>query len=260
MDECLLQGIKPSPLLSDWNPLLRAVFLGRLRLARLLLEGGAYVNESDALGHTPLMVAITTPHRDHQSCPRHRMVRYLLDCGADPNIQDKSGQTCLVHAVLSGVEPQTVSLLMGSGADPALPDHLGSSALVYAVRSGKCELLRLLVDACRAAGKEVIVITRISRGHTAQRGGGGPCNDYDPSSSRPRPRVGPVLESAPSSSRPRPRVGPVLESAPSSSRPRPRVGPVCSSKEKDRDCSLAKNCRIFEAPAANAFTHRSPGS
>uniref|UniRef100_A0A3B4BCZ5 Uncharacterized protein n=1 Tax=Periophthalmus magnuspinnatus TaxID=409849 RepID=A0A3B4BCZ5_9GOBI len=143
----------------DWNPLLRAVFLGRLRLTRLLLEGGAYVNESDGLGRTPLMVAVLTPHRDAQSAPRHRMVRYLLECGADPNIQDKFGRTALVHAVLAGVEPQIVALLVGSGGDPALPDHDGGSALVHAVRSGHRHTLRLLVDACRATGKEVIIIT-----------------------------------------------------------------------------------------------------
>ncbi|XP_076854568.1 ankyrin repeat domain 34Bb [Brachyhypopomus gauderio] len=144
---------------TDGNSLLKAVHLCRLRLTRLLLEGGAYINESNERGETPLMVACKTRHTDTQSVPKSKMVRYLLENGADPNIQDKSGKTALMHACVERAGEEVLSQLLSSGADPSLEDHSGSSALVYAVNAGDKKALRVLLDACKAKGKEVIIIT-----------------------------------------------------------------------------------------------------
>uniref|UniRef100_A0A8C8DCF9 Ankyrin repeat domain 34Ba n=1 Tax=Oncorhynchus tshawytscha TaxID=74940 RepID=A0A8C8DCF9_ONCTS len=141
------------------NPLLQAVFLCRLRLTRLLLEGGAYINESDGRGQTALMVACKTRHADRQSASRTRMVQYLLESGADPNIQDKAGRSALMHACLEKAGAGVVSLLLASGADPGLEDHSGSSALVHSVTAGDKAALKVLLDTCKARGKEVIIIT-----------------------------------------------------------------------------------------------------
>ncbi|XP_033845233.1 ankyrin repeat domain-containing protein 34B [Periophthalmus magnuspinnatus] len=141
------------------NPLLRAVFLRRLRLTRLLLDGGAYVNESDSRGHTPLMVACRTPHSDGQSASRVKLVQFLLERGADPNIQDKTGCSALMHACRELAGAEVVSLLLSSGADISLEDQTGTSALVYAVTAGDWKVVRLLLDTCKASGKEVIIIT-----------------------------------------------------------------------------------------------------
>ncbi|XP_078105747.1 ankyrin repeat domain 34Bb [Sander vitreus] len=152
---------------NDGNSLLKAVYLSRLRLTRLLLEGGAYINESNEYGETPLMVACKTHHSDSQSVPKHKMVWYLLENGADPNIQDKTGKTALMHACLEQTGAEILSLLLSSGADPTLEDHAGLSALVYAVNSGNRDILRLLLDACKAKGKDVIIITtnKLPSGH-----------------------------------------------------------------------------------------------
>ncbi|KAM9859028.1 ankyrin repeat domain 34Bb [Aulostomus maculatus] len=152
---------------TDGNSLLKAVYYSRLRLTRLLLEGGAYINESNEHGETPLMVACKTCHSDSQSVPKHKIVRYLLESGADPNIQDKKGKTALIHACLEQAGPEILSLLLSSGADPTLEDHAGFSALVYAVSTGNRDVLRILLDACKAKGKEVIIITtnKLPSGH-----------------------------------------------------------------------------------------------
>ncbi|XP_077457315.1 ankyrin repeat domain 34Bb isoform X2 [Stigmatopora argus] len=122
-------------------------------------EGGAYVNESNEHGETPLMVACKSRHMDTQSVAKHKMVQYLLENGADPNIQDKSGKTALMHACLGQDGTEILSLLLRNGADPTLEDHSGSSALVYAINSGNRGILKILLDACKANGKEVIIIT-----------------------------------------------------------------------------------------------------
>uniref|UniRef100_A0A8C6TUY3 Ankyrin repeat domain 34Ba n=1 Tax=Neogobius melanostomus TaxID=47308 RepID=A0A8C6TUY3_9GOBI len=141
------------------NPLLRAVFLRRLRLTRLLLDGGAYVNESDSRGHTPLMVACRTQHSDAQSASRVKLVQFLLEKGADPNIQDKTGRSALMHACRELAGSEVVSLLLSNGAEISLEDQTGTSALVYAVSAGDWKVVRLLLDTCKANGKEVIIIT-----------------------------------------------------------------------------------------------------
>ncbi|NXH09703.1 AN34B protein, partial [Bucco capensis] len=141
------------------NSLIRAVYQSRLRLTRLLLEGGAYINESNERGETPLMIACRTQHVDSQSVSKPKMVKYLLEKKADPNIQDKSGKTALMHACLEKAGPEVVSLLLNSGADPSLQDHSNCSALVYAIHSEDKETLNVLLNACRAQGKEVIIIT-----------------------------------------------------------------------------------------------------
>uniref|UniRef100_A0A9J8C6L2 Ankyrin repeat domain 34Bb n=1 Tax=Cyprinus carpio carpio TaxID=630221 RepID=A0A9J8C6L2_CYPCA len=144
---------------TDGNSLLKAVYLCRLRLTRLLLEGGAYINESNERGETPLMVACKSHHADAQSVPKPKIIRYLLENGADPNIQDKSGKTALMHACIERAGDEVLWLLLSSGADPSLEDHTGSSALVYAVNAGDKNALRVLLDGCKAKGKEVIIIT-----------------------------------------------------------------------------------------------------
>ncbi|XP_008946542.1 PREDICTED: ankyrin repeat domain-containing protein 34C-like, partial [Merops nubicus] len=141
------------------NSLLKAVWLGRLRLTRLLLEGGAYINESNERGETALMVACITKHVDQQSIGKAKMVKYLLDNRADPNIQDKSGKTALMHACIRGAGGDVVSLLLENGADPSLEDHSGASALVHAINADDKDVLQHLLNACKAKGKEVIIIT-----------------------------------------------------------------------------------------------------
>ncbi|XP_041693427.1 ankyrin repeat domain-containing protein 34C [Coregonus clupeaformis] len=144
---------------TDGNSLLKAVWLRRLRLTRLLLEGGAYINESNERGETPLMVVCMSKHSDPQSVSKAKLVKYLLDNKADPNIQDKAGRTALMHACSQRAGHEVVSHLLTNGADPSLEDRSGASALVYAVNADDKETLKVLLDACKAKGKEVIIIT-----------------------------------------------------------------------------------------------------
>ncbi|KAM9368338.1 LOW QUALITY PROTEIN: ankyrin repeat domain-containing protein 34A [Phaethornis superciliosus] len=142
---------------AEGSALFRAVVQGRFRLTRLLLEGGAYINEGDAAGLTPLMAACLGGYADPPAQPR--MVRYLLENGADPNIPDKTGKTALMHACDRRCGPALAAILLAHGADPSARDYAGASALVYALKRGDRETLKVLLDACKARGKEVIIIT-----------------------------------------------------------------------------------------------------
>ncbi|KAJ0066623.1 hypothetical protein NL108_015732 [Boleophthalmus pectinirostris] len=114
---------------TEGHALLKAVSQGKLRLARLLLEGGAYINEGNERGETALSAACTYG----DAHVRTRMVRYLLEQGADPNMADSGGRTALMHAVHQRAGVHVVSLLLKHGADPSLKDYGGDSALTRAL-------------------------------------------------------------------------------------------------------------------------------
>ncbi|XP_063277314.1 ankyrin repeat domain-containing protein 34A [Prinia subflava] len=142
---------------AEGSALLRAVSQGKFRLTRLLLEGGAYINEGNAAGTTPLMAACRAGYADPPEQPR--MVQYLLENGADPNIPDKSGKTALMHACVERAGPAVAAVLLAHGADPSARDYAGGSALLYALERGDRETLQVLLDACRERGRDVIIIT-----------------------------------------------------------------------------------------------------
>ncbi|KAK6325332.1 hypothetical protein J4Q44_G00046740 [Coregonus suidteri] len=94
----------PQGLLPDSSPLIGAAKLGKLRLVRLLLEGGAQVNESNPGGETPLLAVCKALRGEPTGPGTLKLLRYLLDNQADPNAQDRSGRTALMYSCMERVE------------------------------------------------------------------------------------------------------------------------------------------------------------
>jgi ankyrin repeat protein len=88
--------------------LLFAARQGNAESARVLLEGRANVNDTDASGNSALVVAAHSGHGAFAS--------FLLDKGANPNAAG-AGYTALHAAVLRG-ELDLVKALLAHGADP----------------------------------------------------------------------------------------------------------------------------------------------
>jgi len=99
-----------------------AVSYSNLRsgLLPLLVERGAPVNEFDRYDATLLMCAAENK-ADH-------LVSFLLDHGADPNIQNEKGKTALMNARTV----VTAKHILAAGADPNLQDKDGETALFHA--------------------------------------------------------------------------------------------------------------------------------
>ncbi|XP_072019756.1 uncharacterized protein [Amphiura filiformis] len=146
-------------ILSEGSALMKACWLGRLRLARLLIEGGTDSNKTTHEGRTALMASCMTTYRDSQTTPKLTMVKFLLRHKADPNMQDKYGKTALMYACIENAGVEVVSVLLEYDADPRTTDKRGSSALVYAINAGDSAILTLLIAACRQKGRDVIIIT-----------------------------------------------------------------------------------------------------
>uniref|UniRef100_A0A8C1S6V8 Uncharacterized protein n=1 Tax=Cyprinus carpio TaxID=7962 RepID=A0A8C1S6V8_CYPCA len=139
-------------------PLISAAQLGKLRLVRLLVEGGAQVNERNQRGETPLLAACRALRGDQSGSSMLRLIQYLLRNQADPNIQDKTGRTALMYACMERAGPDVALALTAAGADPSTEDYTGGSALVYAINAHDQDTLTVLLDACKAQGRDIIII------------------------------------------------------------------------------------------------------
>ncbi|XP_071390254.1 ankyrin repeat domain-containing protein 34B [Centroberyx affinis] len=144
--------------LSDCSPLISAAASGKLRLVRLLLEGGAQVNGRNPKGETPLLAACKTLRGEPTGPETVKLLTYLLQNKADPNAQDRAGRTPLMYTCMERAGAQVASALLSAGADPSMEDYSGASALVYAINAQHQPTLKVLMDACRAKGRDIIII------------------------------------------------------------------------------------------------------
>ncbi|KAH7224286.1 ankyrin repeat protein, partial [Fusarium redolens] len=78
------------------------------QLANLLKQNGACVEEKDACGCTPLILAAREGHV--------AIVKLLLDNGAKIEASDRAAYTCLMSAAEEG-HSSVVSVLLDCGAD-----------------------------------------------------------------------------------------------------------------------------------------------
>ncbi|XP_027856208.1 ankyrin repeat domain-containing protein 34B-like isoform X2 [Xiphophorus couchianus] len=158
--------------LTDSRPLISAASCGKLRLLRLLVEGGAQVNGSNQRGETPLLAACKALREEPVGKESVKLLNFLLQNKADPNAQDQEGRTALMYACMQRAGALVASALVAAGADPCIEDGSGASALVYAINAQHQPTVQVLIDACRAKGRDIIIIateTGANRGPVTRR-------------------------------------------------------------------------------------------
>ncbi|XP_075453473.1 KN motif and ankyrin repeat domain-containing protein 1 [Ascaphus truei] len=107
-----------------------------MRVVEELFSSGDVNAKASQAGQTALMLAVSHGRID--------MVRALLVCGADVNIQDDEGSTALMCASEHG-HVEIVKLLLGQlGCNAALEDNDGSSALSISLDAGHKDIAVLL--------------------------------------------------------------------------------------------------------------------
>ena len=110
---------------------------GHLEITRLLVKGGADVNERSSHGQTPLRIAARNGHVD--------LVRYFLSKGCEVDSKGDDGATPLEHAAGKG-HLDIVKLLIEKGASVNVQDKEGDFALGEAARGGHLEVVNYLLS------------------------------------------------------------------------------------------------------------------
>ncbi|XP_070602137.1 KN motif and ankyrin repeat domain-containing protein 4 isoform X2 [Erythrolamprus reginae] len=102
---------------------------------KLLQEGNVNIRASQG-GQTALILGVSHDRED--------MVKALLSCNADINLQDEDGLSPLMVASQHGNLEMVKLLLSHSGCDPTLVDKAGNSALSLALKSAHMEIVEFL--------------------------------------------------------------------------------------------------------------------
>lgn len=112
-----------------FQPLGLACYFGHYDTAEYLARAGALLNSPsrNPLKATPLHSAVAGGH--------YRVVRMLLELGADPNVREQGGFTPL-HAAAQNGDVDTIRALLLGGADLTLKSEDGKIALDIAMEAG----------------------------------------------------------------------------------------------------------------------------
>jgi len=128
---------------------------GRIEIAKLFIDAGAKgvglsplptsfaqaqniaVNLQNDKGETALMFASERGHT--------RIVKLLIEAGADVNIQDHINHTALMVASCNG-HAKIIKILIEARADVNLYNVNGYTALTYATANGYTKIIKLLIE------------------------------------------------------------------------------------------------------------------
>lgn len=139
VDVLLRAGAKISPSRPGGiTPLMLAVCNKDSRIAPLLVQAGANLDELDSAGWTALMFASS-------SAPNTASIKYLLDAGANPELQNKDGWTALMHAARYDPTGAKVQALLDGGANINAQRPDGATALMLSCANEKPEAARTLI-------------------------------------------------------------------------------------------------------------------
>jgi cytohesin len=144
-----------APNATGLRPLVFAAGGAEDEIVELLLESGADPNSADPRGKTPLHWAIARAFVEFEEAykvdemrefrdRKRRIVRMLLDAGADPEARDRDRRTPL-HAAAYAGDVEMARMILDAGADPAAQDAFALTPLGLANEQGQTELIEFLL-------------------------------------------------------------------------------------------------------------------
>jgi ankyrin repeat protein len=112
-----------------FQPLGLACYFGHLDSAAYLIKAGALVN---APSHNSLKAA---PIQSATAAGHHKIVKMLLEHGADPNVREQGGYTPL-HAAAQNGDEEMIRILLYGGADLTVKSRDGKTPMDIAIEAG----------------------------------------------------------------------------------------------------------------------------
>jgi len=119
----------------------------KLRLVRMLVEGGTSVNVRNERLQTPLMLCCQA--KTYMDDEKGRVVSYLLSKQAKVNLQDIYGCTALIYACMSNSGKEIIKALLHAKSNPWIEDESKNTVFDYVMNAEDLETTRLLINACR---------------------------------------------------------------------------------------------------------------
>jgi ankyrin repeat protein len=128
----------------DRTLLMHEVMCRHVLTVSYLISIGANVN---AVGRYLSPLAYAVPSYSERG--NAKIIKALLDAGADVNHQDDIGRTILSFLAFDSVDfdVETIQHLLAAGADPNHQDNSGRVPLIGPVSRGDALLVRILLDA-----------------------------------------------------------------------------------------------------------------
>ena len=123
---------------------------------QVIIDHGTHINTKNKENCTALMVACQagTVEIGYPLSCRHATgtekvdaIKVLLNAGADPNIRDDDGETCLHYATGSGCSNEALLPIIHNGADLNAANKQNQTALMLACRRGKANAVNALLRA-----------------------------------------------------------------------------------------------------------------
>ena len=128
---------------TDYELMFNSAIVGGYDFLKRQLEAGADPNTEHKLyNHSLLKYAINNS--------QEKIIKLLIDYGADINETDDRGRTLLIQLCSSGLfsdSEKMVKILIDSGADINKVDgNSNNTALMYAAKYNEMDLVKLLID------------------------------------------------------------------------------------------------------------------
>ena len=134
------KGADPSLEDNDgWNALHFSSHGGNPDIIKLIFSCMPDIESKDGKGWTPLMVAVAASHGNLQA------IRYLIEKGADPSLEDNCGWNSL-HCAAQGGDPDAIELVLSHIPDIHSRTSKGWMPLMIAAGNGKLQAVKYLLD------------------------------------------------------------------------------------------------------------------
>lgn len=115
----------------------KAAQLNDITGIKYLLNYGINIDDKDAQGNTPLIIAVKNGQK--------RAANFLLEKDADIDIQNKAGNTALMAACING-DQEEVALLIEHHANLDIQNANGATALITAVKADNVAAVKQLLE------------------------------------------------------------------------------------------------------------------